>query len=104
MLKEYPAFQQYSRNGLNLSLEHYWAEDMPQDTQKWALALCKSNMEEMYNRAKYNGGWNSEVKLEELAAPEARFLVAYQKVLCPSMTLVAANINAFTCAVSMRLY
>ncbi|BDA45682.1 N-alpha-acetyltransferase 40 [Coccomyxa sp. Obi] len=80
LLKEYPAFQQYGRNGLSLILEHYWAEDMPQATQEWALALCKSNMEEMYNRAKYNGGWNSEIKLEELAAPEARFLVAYQKV------------------------
>lgn len=89
---------------MNLSLEHYWAEDMPKDAQKWALALCKSNMEEMYNRAKYNGGWNSEIKLEELAAPEARFLVAYQKVLSLSLTRIASNPNALTCAECMRLY
>lgn len=80
LLEEYPAFKHYSRNGLNISLEHYWAQDLPRDILKWALALCKSNMEEMYNIATYNGGWNSEIKLEELTAPEARFLVAYQKM------------------------
>ncbi len=87
-----------------MSLEYYWAEDMPQDTQEWALALCKSNMEEMYNRAMYNGGWNNEIKLEELAAPAARFLVAYQKVLSLSVTLVTSNTNASTCAVCMQSY
>lgn len=83
LLKDYPAFQQYSRNGLDLCLEYYWADNLPQDVQDWAFALCKTNMEDIYNTA---WGWKDDTKREELAASEARFLVAYDQVLSHAST------------------
>ena len=77
MLKDYPAFQQYSRNGLDLELHFHKAEELPENVLDWAFTLCKSNMEDFYNGA---WGWNDGTKREELGASEARFLLAYTKV------------------------
>lgn len=77
LLAEYPAFQQYRRNGLDLDFQYYLADSLPQNVQDWAFALCKSNMEAIYNTS---WGWSDTDKREELTAPEARFLVAYDKV------------------------
>lgn len=77
MLQHYPAFQQYSRNGLDLDLHFHKAAELPQNVLDWAFTLCKSNMEAFYNGA---WGWNDATKKEELAASEARFLLAYKKV------------------------
>lgn len=77
LLKDYPAFQQYSRNGLELDLQFQKAEKLPENVLDWAFALCKSNMEEIYNGA---WGWNDDTKREELSASEARLLIAYTKV------------------------
>ncbi len=44
--------------------------------QQWAFALCKANMEAIYDTS---WGWSDADKREELATPEARFLVAYDK-------------------------
>ena len=77
LLKDYPAFQQYSRNGLELELQFQKAERLPENVLDWAFTLCKSNMEEFYNGA---WGWSDATKREELSASEARFLVAYTKV------------------------
>lgn len=83
LLKDYPAFQQYTRNGLELELQFQKAEMLPENVLDWAFNLCKSNMEEFYNAS---WGWKDDTKQDELAAPEARFLLAYTKVgvsFCP---------------------
>ena len=80
LLKDYPAFQQYSRNGLELELQFQKAEKLPENVLDWAFTLCKSNMEEIYNGA---WGWNDNTKREELSASEARFLIAYTEVELP---------------------
>ena len=77
LLKDYPAFQQYNRNGLELELEFHKAEKLPENVLDWAFTLCKANMEDFYNTS---WGWNDTTKREELSAPEARFLLAYTKV------------------------
>jgi hypothetical protein len=79
--KDYPGFQQYNRNGLELELEFHKAEKLPENVLDWAFTLCKANMEDFYNTS---WGWNDTSKREELNAPEARFLLAYTKVsFCP---------------------
>lgn len=90
LLKGYPAFQRYSRNGLDLSLEYFWADNAPKEFQGWAFNLCKANMEDIYNTA---WGWSDDTKREELAAPEARFLVAYQKVLIHAQYWQLSNVQ-----------
>ncbi len=99
LLTEYPAFQQYSRNGLELDLHFQKAEKLPENVLDWAFSLCKSNMEDIYNSA---WGWNDTTKQEELSASEARFLVAYTRVGLP-LFLSADSYHAApgTCAVIM---
>ncbi len=49
--------------------------------QAWAFSLCKANMEAIYNTS---WGWSDKDKREELTAPEARFLVAFDKARGPA--------------------
>lgn len=77
LLEEYSAFQHYRRNDLDLDLRYYFSRDLPQNVQDWAFSLCKANMEAIYNTS---WGWSDTDKRQELTAPEARFLVAYDKV------------------------
>ncbi len=88
LLKDYPAFQQYSRNGLELELHFQKAERLPENVLDWAFTLCKSNMEEFYNGA---WGWNDTTKREELSASDARFLIAHTKVGLPSSCMQIAD-------------
>lgn len=81
LLEGYVAFQRYARDGLDLALRFYWAEDLPQSVQDWAFSLCKANMEAIYNTS---WGWSDKDKREELTAPAARFLVAFDKARHPA--------------------
>jgi hypothetical protein len=59
-----------------VGLRFFWAQELPEAVQQWAFALCKANMEAIYDTS---WGWSDADKREELATPEARFLVAYDK-------------------------
>ena len=77
LLKDYPAFRTYKRNGLDLELQFHKAEALPENVLDWAFTLCKSNMETFYNAS---WGWHDDTKRSELGCAEARFIIAYTKV------------------------
>ena len=77
LLKDYPAFHTYKRNGLDLELQFHKAEALPENVLEWAFMLCKSNMEAFYNTS---WGWHDDTKRSELGCAEARFIIAYTKV------------------------
>ena len=79
LLKDYSAFHTYKRNGLDLELQFYKAEALPENVLDWAFTLCKSNMEAftLYNAS---WGWHDDTKRSELGCAEARFIIAYTKV------------------------
>ena len=76
VLTSFPSFQNYNRNGLQLSIRYKRAQDLAADEQQWAYDLCKLNMEELYLPV---WGWNAKSKQQQLHHEDARFLVAYQE-------------------------
>ena len=77
LLAAYSAFRQYIRNGLEAELVSCAAGALPAGVAAWAFALCKVNMQALYDTA---WGWNDETKRAELAADEARYIIVYTQV------------------------
>ena len=77
LLAAYPAFRRYERNGLEAELVSCAAGALPAGAAPWAFALCKANMQALYDTA---WGWNDETKRAELAADEARYIIVYTQV------------------------
>ena len=76
MLASFPSFQNYNRNGLQLSIRCKRAQDLTADEQQWVYDLCKLNMEELYQPV---WGWNPKSKQQQLHHEDARFLMAYEE-------------------------
>ena len=57
------------------------AAALPPGIADWAFALCKANMQALYDTA---WGWDDAEKRAELAAAEARYIVVYTLVRCPA--------------------
>lgn len=55
------------------------AAALPPRVADWAFALCKANMQALYDTA---WGWDDAEKRAELAAAEARYIVVYTLVRC----------------------
>ena len=81
LLKDYAAFRRYARNGLELELRFHWGQDLPSTELQWAFALCKANMETIYETS---WGWSDADKREELTALKARFLIAFDQARQPA--------------------
>jgi hypothetical protein len=79
LLADYPAFRRYDRNGLAAELVSCAAAALPPAVADWAFALCKANMQALYDTA---WGWDDAKKRAELAAAEARYIVVYTMVRC----------------------
>ena len=80
LLAAYPAFRRYERNGLDAELVSCAAGALPPGVAPWAFALCKANMQALYDTA---WGWNDETKRAEMTADEARYIVVYTQVSTP---------------------
>ncbi|KAK9844129.1 hypothetical protein WJX81_005351 [Elliptochloris bilobata] len=74
LMAAYPAFRRYDRNGLAAALVSCGVGGLPPGDAPWAFALCKANMQALYDTA---WGWDDASKRDELAATEARFIVVY---------------------------
>lgn len=72
-LEAFPAFRSYDRHGLAAQLSYHHAAALPPQLIDWALGLCKSNMQEVYEAGGWK--WKQRSKLAELADPDTRFLL-----------------------------
>lgn len=75
LLAPFPAFKAYSRNGLNLNLQYYTADSMPNELKTWAFDLTKTNIQQAYEECP-GWGWSDSKKRKELEDSNARFIVA----------------------------
>jgi len=71
VLDDVSSFRTFNRNGLNLSLDYFVSEAMPEELRSWCFELLKSNMETLYAE-----DWDEKEKISELKDDEARFIVA----------------------------
>ncbi|KAL4214478.1 hypothetical protein AB4K20DRAFT_1880554 [Rhizopus microsporus] len=64
----------YKSKDLDLVIDYYSIDELPQTLRDWAFNLVKQNLYDMYINS--NDGWSDEGKKKEMFAPEARYLVA----------------------------
>jgi len=76
LMSLYPAFQKYERNGVSAELVSSNSQNLSAETLQWAYALCKKNMQEMYEAA---WGWSDKKKVRELQHQDAHFLIVNQQ-------------------------
>ena len=74
LLKQFPSFGTYQKNGCNLDLRFYQASELTPATRAWAYELCQQNMRSMYEDV---WGWKPVEKQSELKHPDARYLLAH---------------------------
>jgi len=74
LLSAFPAFQRYSRRGLDGSLKYYSAESLPKDILNWAFDLTKTNVASLYASCP-GWGWRDSTKRRELQDDDARYIV-----------------------------
>ncbi|KAF7722802.1 hypothetical protein EC973_002686 [Apophysomyces ossiformis] len=65
---------QYKRDDLDLVIDYYSIDDLPEKLQTWTFELVKSNLHHMYIAS--NDGWSDEGKKAEMRSPTARYLIA----------------------------
>lgn len=71
-----PAFLNYNRNGINVSVSLKFKLTI--EEEEWAFRLIKTNMEEIYEASGY--GWDDNDKRRELNEPGGRYLFIYQQI------------------------
>ena len=69
-------FGRYKKDDLEAEIEFFAGAKLPDDVRRWALELCKRNMEAQYEASGY--GWDDGLKEEEFEDC-SRFLVAKDK-------------------------
>lgn len=74
LLKQFPSFGAYRRNGCNLEVKFYQASDVAPDILAWAYELCEQNMRNLYEDV---WGWKPAEKQTELKHPDARYLIVH---------------------------
>ncbi|GBF99272.1 hypothetical protein Rsub_12032 [Raphidocelis subcapitata] len=74
-LRSFAPFVAYSRNGLDACIRAFTGEGLPAPLAAWALALCRGNMQEMYEAV---WGWSDKKKQRQLEDESSRFLVAFE--------------------------
>jgi hypothetical protein len=62
-LRSFAPFTTFSRNGLDASIRALAASDMPVPLTDWALGLCQSNMQQLYEAV---WGWSDKKKRRQL--------------------------------------
>lgn len=75
LLAPFPVFKTYSRNGLNLNVQYYTANSLPDELKTWAFDLTKVNIQQFYENCP-GWGWNDWKKRKELEDSNARFIIA----------------------------
>ncbi|XP_049778792.1 N-alpha-acetyltransferase 40-like [Schistocerca cancellata] len=76
-LAPFPAFRNFSKNGVEATLSCVKSENIDNDTWNWIFNLLECNMKPLYNSCSW--GWNEKVKKEELTDERALYLVARDK-------------------------
>ncbi len=66
-----PAFLNYNRNGINVSVE--FSPKLKKNDLEWCFDITQSHMEEVYDASGY--GWDDDDKERELTEQGARFLL-----------------------------
>mmetsp|Transcript_5157 Transcript_5157/g.7861 ORF Transcript_5157/g.7861 Transcript_5157/m.7861 type:complete len:263 (+) Transcript_5157:59-847(+) len=75
VLVGFEPFAVYKRNGLDLGIEMFARDNLPQDVREFCFGLTETNMKDHYETSGW--GWNPVKKKRELGAEEARILVAF---------------------------
>eukprot|EP00820_Chromera_velia_P028564 Cvel_36576.t1-p1 / transcript=Cvel_36576.t1 / gene=Cvel_36576 / organism=Chromera_velia_CCMP2878 / gene_product=N-alpha-acetyltransferase 40, putative / transcript_product=N-alpha-acetyltransferase 40, putative / location=Cvel_scaffold7462:224-596(-) / protein_length=124 / sequence_SO=supercontig / SO=protein_coding / is_pseudo=false len=74
LLESFPVFRKYERNGINVVMEGCAASDVPKELMQKIFNLAKTNMESLYNEAKFgpfdSEGWDDRLKMRELTEKE----------------------------------
>ena len=73
MLADFPPFQKFDRNGLQLQVEFAAASNVGPADIDWMLACTRDNMQELYEDGGW--GWNDVEKRRELVDEDARHLL-----------------------------
>lgn len=74
-LESLTAFQKYTRNGLELSIQCKRIQSLSSIDFESVFDLVKTNMESLYEGSSW--GWNEKSKREEMCEENARYLLAY---------------------------
>ncbi|XP_066954755.1 N-alpha-acetyltransferase 40 [Macrobrachium rosenbergii] len=74
-LAKFPTFTKFERNGLNCKLECKRVNDLVPEVLEWAITLCQTNMQPLYEQSQR--GWRANEKREEMTEEEAWYLIAY---------------------------
>jgi len=74
-LETFAAFQKYTRNGLELSIQCKRVLSMSTDDFNSVFDLLKTNMKALYEGSSW--GWDEKIKRDEMLEDNARYLLAY---------------------------
>lgn len=75
-LRHFPAFCTFNRNGLEARIQAQSVGQMSAQIAEWALDLCRTNMQQMYEGV---WGWSDKKKRRQLTHVSSRFLIAFDK-------------------------
>jgi hypothetical protein len=72
VINDFAPFAQYSKAGLEASIEFTTGSTMPAETMTFVMDLARENMKQMYDDSGWDGGWKEKDKKAEASQEEAR--------------------------------
>ena len=75
LLAEFPSFNKFARNGLNLAVEFRCGKQLSKAEATACFGMTKAHMEEEYDLSGY--GWDDDDKWAEITSKESRLLLLF---------------------------